>query len=206
MTTIKDASLRTTTVAYGTNGYVSAITDPANRTISYAYDAAGNLTQVTDAAGMITTLAYDANHKLTGTTNSRNITATIGYDASNRVTSIGQPITINGIVQTSTTSYSYDTVNMVTAVTDGEGKRVDYTYSPNGNVVQVTENPLDAANKAITTFAYDNNNNLTQVQDPNTNKVGGTDKYVYTYDANGNITAKQLPGSQTSYNTYDNKK
>jgi RHS repeat-associated protein len=204
--TIKDASLRMTTIAYGTNGYVSSFTDPANRTVVYGYDTSGNLTQVTDAANKITALAYDTNHRLTGITNPLNITTTIGYDTlNNRVTSMSQPITINNVVQTSTTSYSYDTTNMVTTVTDGEGKRVDYSYNPNGNVVQVTGNPLDAANKAITTFAYDNNNNLVQVQDPNTNNVGGTDKYVYTYDANGNITEKQLPGNLTSYNTYDSQ-
>jgi RHS repeat-associated protein len=205
LTTIKDTSLRTTTIAYGTNGYVSSITDPANRTISYTYDASGNLTKVTDAAGKFTTFAYDTTHNLTGITNARNFTTTIGYDTSDRVTSISQPITINGVSTTSTTTYSYDTTNLVTTVTDGEGRRVDHTYNANGNVVQVTENPLDSANKAITTFAYDNNNNLTQVKDPNTNKVSGTSTYIYTYDAKGNITGVQLPENQSAYNTYDSQ-
>lgn len=205
LTTIKDASLRSTALTYGVNGYVSSITDPANRTINYGYDGSGNLTTITDAAGKITTLSYGTSHAVTGITDARNITTTISYDTSNRVQSISKPITINGTLQTSTTSYSYDTTNLVTSVTDGEGKRIDYTYSANGNVVQVTENPLDSANKAITTYTYDNNNNLTQVQDPNTNKTGGTSKYIYTYDGNGNITAVQLPGGQTSYNTYDSQ-
>jgi YD repeat-containing protein len=61
--------------------------------------------------------------------------------------------------------YSYDTSKLVTAVTDGEGTRVDYTTNANGNVVQVTENPLDATNKAVTTYTYDNKNNLTKVVD-----------------------------------------
>ncbi|WP_052948028.1 DNRLRE domain-containing protein [Aneurinibacillus tyrosinisolvens] len=195
LTSVQDASGRKATFTYGTNGYVSSIMDPANHTISYGYDAAGNLTKVTDAAGNSTTFAYDA----------RNIKTTIAYDTSDRVSSVSQPITVNGAVQTSTTSYSYDTVNLVTAVTDGEGRRVDYTTNANGNVVQLTQNPLDAANKAVTYFAYDNNNNLTQVKDPNTNRVNGAETYVYTYDANGNITSKKLPGGQTSYDTYDSQ-
>jgi RHS repeat-associated protein len=205
LTTIKDASLRSTTLTYGTNGYVSSMTDPANHTINYGFDGSGNLTTVTDAAGKITTLSYDSNHALTGIKDARNITTTISYDTANRVKTISKPITINGTLQTSTTTYSYDTTNLVTSVTDGEGKRIDYTYTANGNVAQVTENPLDSANKAITTYTYDNNNNLTQVQDPNTNKTGGTSKYIYTYDGNGNITAVQVPGGQTGYNTYDSQ-
>ncbi|MGE7717885.1 DNRLRE domain-containing protein [Priestia megaterium] len=202
---VKDASGRSTSLTYGTNGYVSSMTDPANRTINYGYDGSGNLVNVTDAAGKITTLSYDSSHTMTGIIDSRNITTTISYDASNRIKNISRPITINGTLQTSTTTYSYDTTNLVTSMTDGEGKRIDYTYTANGNVIQVTENPLDSANKSITTYTYDNNNNLTQIQDPNTNKAGGTSKYVYTYDGNGNITAVQLPGGQTSYNTFDSQ-
>lgn len=205
LTTIQDASGRTTTIAYGANGYVSSITDPANRIVSYEYDANGNLTKVTDATGKFTTLAYDATHNLTSLTDARSITSTIQYDGSDRVSSISRPITIDGVQQTSTSSYSYDTVNSVTSVTDGEGRRVDYTYNPNGNVVQVTENPLDANNQAITTFAYDDSNNLTEVKDPNTNKVSGTTAYIYTYDLNGNITGVQLPENQQAINTYDSQ-
>ncbi len=205
LTTIKDATVptgRTTTIIYGANGYVSSITDPANRTISYGYDMSGNLTTITNADNKITTLAYDATHKLTSVKDARNITTTIGY-ASDRVTSVSRPITIDGVQQTSTTTYSYDTTNLVTSVTDGEGHRVDYTYNANGNIVQVTENPLDAANKAITYFAYDNKNNLTQVKDANTNKANGTETWVYTYDLNGNITSVKLPETQTASYTYD---
>ncbi|GAB6153977.1 hypothetical protein JCM17380_27270 [Desulfosporosinus burensis] len=203
LTTIQDASGRTTSLVYGTNGYVSSITDPANRTVAYEYDVNGNLTKVTDTAGKFTTYGYDATHNLTGITNPRNITTTVGYGASDRVANVNRPITIDGVSTTSTTNYVFDITNKVTTVTDGEGRRVDYTYNANGNIVQVTENPLDAQNKAITTFDYDNNNNLTQVKDPNTNKISGTSAYIYTYDANGNITEVQLPENQRASNTYD---
>jgi RHS repeat-associated protein len=204
LTSIKDASQRSTTIAYGTNGYISSITDPANNKTTFGYDTSGNLTSVTDPANKVTGYAYDTSHRLTGVTNPLNVTTTFGYDTTNnRVTSVSQPITINGVVQTSTTNYTYDTTNLVTTDTDGEGRRIDYTYNANCNVVQVSENPLDSTNKSVTTYSYDNNNNLTQVIDPNTNKINGTSSYIYTYDAKGNITAVQLPGSQKSYNTYD---
>ncbi|GAE48103.1 DNRLRE domain-containing protein [Mesobacillus boroniphilus] len=205
LTKVQDASGRGTTIAYGTNGYVSSVTDPAGRATSYEYDTSGNLTKVTDPEGKITTFTYDTDHNVTGITDARSIKTTVGYDTSDRVTSISHPITINGVVETSKTTYAYDTTNLVTSVTDGEGKRVDYTTNANGNVVQITENPLDTANKAVTTFTYDNNNNLTKVVEPNTNKANGTAAYVYTYDANGNITGVQLPESQNSTYEYDSQ-
>jgi RHS repeat-associated protein len=206
LTSITDASAstpRTTTIAYGANGYVSSITDPANQTISYEYNASGNLTKVTDAENNSTTFDYDTDHNLTSITNTRTITTTINYDTSDRVTSIDRPITINGTTTTSTTSYSYDTTNSVTSVTDGEGRKVNYTYNANGNVVQITENPLDAQNKAVTTFDYDNNNNLTQMIEPNENAASGTAAFVYQYDTNGNITSVQLPEDESMQYTYD---
>ncbi|MGM0879095.1 MAG: DNRLRE domain-containing protein [Bacillota bacterium] len=208
LSTIKDATTptpRTTTITYGANGYVSSITDPANLTIIYGYDGSGNLTTITDAENKVTTLTYDGTHNVTSIKDARNITTTIAYDASDRVTTISRPITIDGVQQTSTTTYSYDPTNLVTSVTDGEGRKVDYTYNANGNIVQVTENPLDSANKAVTTYTYDNNNNLTQVKDSNTNKANGTATWVYTYDANGNITSVKLPENQTASYTYDSQ-
>ncbi|WP_251032309.1 RHS repeat domain-containing protein [Mesobacillus foraminis] len=94
---------------------------------------------------------------------------------------------------------------MVSIETDAEGKRVDYLYNANGNIVQVTENPLDSSNKAVTTFYYDNNNNLVKTVDANTNKSSGTTAYIYTYDEKGNVTNVKLPENQSSYFTFDDE-
>lgn len=147
LTKITDASGRITTISYGTNGLVSSVTDPANRTTSYSYDTSGNLIKVTNPENQSTTFGYDANHNLTSVTDARNTKTTIDYDTSDRVTAISHPITINGTAQTSKTIYAYDTTNLITSVTDGEGRRVDYTTNANGNVVQITQNPLDSAIK-----------------------------------------------------------
>jgi YD repeat-containing protein len=205
LTKIQDTSGRETTVSYGTNGYVSSVTNPAEQTTSYEYDASGNLTKVSDPEGKTTIFSYDTDHNITGITDARSIKTTVGYDTSDRVSSISRPITINGATETSKTTYSYDTTNLITSVTDGEGKRIDYTTNANGNVVQMTENPLDAGNKAVTTYSYDNKNNLTKVVDANTNKENGTAAYVYTYDENGNITGVQMPENQNSTFEYDSQ-
>ena len=117
---------------------------------------------------------------------------------------MGRPITTDGVTKNSQTSYAYDTVNLITSVTDGEGRRVDYTYNANANVVQVTANPSNPDYKVVTTFSYDENNNLLEVKDPNNNKVNGN-PYLYSYDSNGNITSVQLPENQKSFYTYDTR-
>ncbi|HVI42558.1 MAG TPA: DNRLRE domain-containing protein, partial [Anaerovoracaceae bacterium] len=205
LTTIADASGRTTAIAYGTNGFVSGITYNANRTFNYEYDTAGNLAKVTDPAGKFIAMGYDASHNLTAVTDQRNIITTISYDTANdRVSTISRPITIDGTVQTSTTGYVYDTANLVTTVTDGENRKIQYTYRAEGNVVQITENPLDPADQSTTTFAYGPNNDLTQVTTPNGNKAGTSAAYQYTYDDNGNIIQVILPENQSASYTYDN--
>ncbi|WP_240903755.1 DNRLRE domain-containing protein [Chengkuizengella sediminis] len=203
LTSIQDNAGRVTTYAYHTNGLVSSITDPANRITTYEYDAADNLIEVIDPAGIATIMTYVADHNLKTVTDGRNITTTINYDESDRVEDINRPITINGAAETSTTTFAYDTANTVTTVIDGEGNRVDYTYNANGNIVQISRNPLDAQNKSVTTFFYDDNNNLTKVVDPKANRAGTGEAYVYTYDANGNITSVQLPEGETAAYTYD---
>ncbi|WP_207671425.1 hypothetical protein [Clostridium thermarum] len=204
LTLIKDASLREVIINYGANGYVSSINIPSSRTISYEYDANGNLIKIIDPELKEISMGYDANHNLISIIDQRNIATTITYEAGS-VKNISHPITINGLQTTSTTSYSYDFNNSVTTLIDGEGKRIDYLYNPNKNIVQITENPLDAQNKAVTTFFYDNNNNLTQIIEPNINKVNGTNAYVITYDANGNVTGVQLPEGQNSTTVYDQR-
>lgn len=94
--------------------------------------------------------------------------------------------------------------NSITSVTDGEGRRIDYQYNPNKNIVQITENPLDEANKSITTVDYDNNNNLVKITDANSNADPNSSlAYIYTYDEKGNVTGVQLPEGQNSSIAYD---
>ncbi|MFS1519569.1 DNRLRE domain-containing protein [Bacillus sp. SCS-151] len=205
LSSITDASGRVTTLSYGSNGFVSDITDSANRTTSYKYDELGNLTEVIDPAGYGTTFGYDSTHNITSIKDGRENTTIIVYDEFDRVKSISKPITIEGVVDTSKTDYSYNPDIAVTSVTDGEGNRVDYSYNSNGNIVQITENPLDDQNKAVTTFSYDDKNNLTKVIEPNINKKNGSEAYIYSYDENGNINQFQSPKDTSSFYLYDNE-
>ncbi|QUI24512.1 DNRLRE domain-containing protein [Vallitalea pronyensis] len=203
LTSITDSSNRIVTIMYGTNGYVSSINMPEGRTISYEYDLNGNLTKVIDPELKEVSFDYDAEHTLTSIKDQRNITTTIEYDTGS-VKKISTPITVDGVQTTSNTSFSYDFNLSVTSVIDGEGKRIDYQYNPNKNIIQITKNPLDAQNNEVTTFEYDNNNNLVKITDANTNADSTrTEAYIYSYDESGNITGMQLPKGQNYSSAYD---
>ncbi|MBM7616442.1 DNRLRE domain-containing protein [Alkaliphilus hydrothermalis] len=205
LVSVTDASDRITSLAYNANGFVSSVTDPANRVIQYQYDTEGNLTKVIDPEAKAITMAYGTDKSLTTVTDQRGVATTIGYDTSNRVASISSPITIDGVATTSTTTYNYVSSTTTTMV-DGEGRRIDYEYNSNKNMVQMTENPLDSATMAVTTFVYDDNNNLVQITDANNNKkTEGKKSYVYQYDANGNVISVQLPEGQKSEFFFDDK-
>ena len=205
ITHIVDDSGRTTTLTYNADGYVSSVTDPANNTISYDYDVDGNLIKVTDAETNETKFGYDTSHNMTSKTDANQNTITYTYNANDRLKSVNRPITINDNKETSTITYSYDTTNGVTSRTDGENHRVDYSYNAHGNIVQITKDPLDSVNKAVTTYEYDNYNNLTKVTQPNENANGTSKAYIYQYDEKGNITSVQLPENEEKTYSYDSQ-
>lgn len=204
LTSVVDASGRTTAIEYGTNGFVSRMTDPALRVTNYEYDTNGNLTKVIDPENKSITMSYAYDRSLLTITDQRSITTTLDYDASNRIIAIQRPITIDGVQNTSTTTYTYNDAASTTTVVDGEGRRVQYHYNPNKNVDEIVENPLDAANKAVTTFGYNDKNELVEYRDANANK-NGTASYIYKYDDKGNIIEVQLPEGQKSEFKFDNK-
>ncbi|MBL0385943.1 DNRLRE domain-containing protein [Tumebacillus sp. ITR2] len=203
--TLTDANNRVITFNYGTNGYVSSLVDPANHTVSYTYDTAGNLTKVTDQVNQSVAYTYDSTHRMTSFSNWNGSTNTLDYDTSDRVTALHYPITIGGTQQSSDRTIAYDTANAVTTYTDAQGTRADYSYNPNGNVIQLIGNPTVPAAKSVGTYTYDNNNNQTSMIDPNANKTDPNAKYVYTYDAASNQTGVQLPGTETSTAQYDER-
>ena len=63
LTTIVDATGRSTTFAYGNATFplqVTAVTDPFGRSAQFAYDSAGRLIQITDVLGIKSQYAYDS--------------------------------------------------------------------------------------------------------------------------------------------------
>ena len=130
----------------------------------------------------------------------------IAYDASGRVSSYTQWVdaTTNRV-----TTFSYDTVNNITTITDNQGNSTALSYDANGNLLSISTPPAVAgSNQQIVGFNYDGNGNLlsAKLYDGSANALAqsaltGT---TYTYDANGNVTQKQDLQGDISVYTYNN--
>jgi len=204
---VTDPLGRTVTLAYDTNGNLTAITDPTNATTSVTYDANHRVLSVTDAnlrtfvtntydaIGRVsqqldaltnkTTFVYDDTNHKTVVTDPLNNTTTYQYDTLGRLTSVTDALS-------HTVSYVYDANNNQTRVTDKRGNATNFSYDARGNVLSITD-PLNA----VTTFVWDitnGKNNLTSRTDANSHTTS------YQYDANNNLLQKTDPlGNVTSY-------
>lgn len=202
MLTVKDPRLNQKVLNdYDANGRVSKQTYADNTTTTFAYtlDTNGKVVQtdVTRERGEIRRITYNAaGYQLTDThALGRPEQQVVSYtlDTSNHMTQMTDAL---GRV----TEYQYDAKGNRTKVTKLFGTAIAirwlYTYEPTFNQVSTITDPLDH----ITTFSYDANGNRTQVQDHLGNKV------TNSYDAAGRVlTTTRYNGTTplTITNGYD---
>ena len=159
-------------------------------TLTSGYDSEHDLTSVVDnVSGNIgtTTYAYDLGQRLTTITTSYGGTSgpevVTSYAANDQISV--QSRTIGGSGTAVNTSYSYDSVDRETTITDyvsGGSALATYVYSyDNGNRVTTM---VDA--DGTDTYTYDNANELTNVY------KAGTQVETYSYDSNGNTDGYRL--------------
>jgi len=150
----------------------------------YQYNAQGNLTRVTDAMGRETLYEYHTN----------------GVDVlamkQRTGTSGGNP------VWTTITSYTYASgapPHRPSSVTDGAGKTTQYTYSPTGQVLTVTN-----AKSEVTTFTYETNTSSAaydRLLSISGDVAGGN--RTFTYDTYGRMTTSTDSEGYTLTYDYD---
>ena len=163
------------------------------RTATYAYDLAGRLTTLTDRQSRATTFSYNADSQRTGIVRPNGVTTTSTYDAAGQPAQVehataggmlqrfayGRDLAGNGTSVTATPGgtevYALDELNRLTQATYRNGDTVAYAYDPNGNRSQRMVNGA-----VITTYSYNNADELTQ--------VSGAETLNLSYDANGNLT------------------
>lgn len=175
------------------NNFTTSITSAAG-TVSYGYDSYGNQNKVTDVMGNVTDFNFDPLNRLTKVTQPTIMVngqptryeTNYGYDAN------GNRITVTD-AKNHTTSYGYNEWNQVKNVTDAINNTVYHNYDilgrntgvqyPNGNTVS---------------FGYDNIDRLTSLQG---NWIGGSHRYRFNYDDNGNVTSvvDEINNKTTSY-------
>ncbi len=225
--TATDALTQSTTYQYDTaNNLVGTkLATGAESTVGYTDAAHPHLpTQVTDGSGNEVTREYDDNGNVTlvrstglgadiesydynvlglpdSRTDGKGATTGYEYDDTGNLTKVVPP------APAKPTSYAYDSLSRVTAVTDGNGVRIDYGYDKLDRVVSVKQGAtvLQAntfnANGALTgtqtagatrVLEYDARNRLTKV-------TRGAEVVSYTYDKVGNVKTLLTPTGTATY-------
>lgn len=165
---------RTYTTGFGfdNNDNLQTITYPSGRIVTYGYNTKNEITSITGFGGSVTSVQ----HYTTGTY--------LGMLQSYALS--------NGI----TTSLSYNTRNLTTAITAGSALSIGYGYTdPRGNATSYT-NSLDASKNQ--TFGYDDLNRLSSFS-------GAWGSGSFGYDDTGNRSTKTVGGSSTTYSYSNNR-
>ncbi|MCR5608939.1 MAG: DUF1906 domain-containing protein [Lachnospiraceae bacterium] len=180
------------------DGKVTEITDGTDRKTLLSYDENSCLVSITDANGNTTSYTYDdAARVLTGTDNNGATYFTNEYDELGRVSA---QYDSNG----AKTEFSYDDTEKngttLVTVTDRNGNKSTSLFSDKRQLLEETDK-----NGNKTVYTYDENNNITRIQDPlkveNVTRYDDKNRLVYEedskgfivtyeYDDNNNITRK----------------
>jgi RHS repeat-associated protein len=129
-----------------------------------------------DRYGNSLTFARDSNSNLTSITSPNGRWIQFAYDTDNRII---QAQDNSG----RTARYTYDAGGRLSTVTDANGGVTTYTYDPNNNMLTIT----DPRGITYLTNQYDSNNRVIQ----QTQADGGIFQFIYTVNANGEITQTQ---------------
>lgn len=190
---VTDAVNRTFKIDYNNQNLISSITDSEKRIFTYSYDSNGNLTTVTDPMQHTITYEYDSNNLLSKIKdkNSNTIESMIYiHDGSENKDKILQDTDEYGNVHT----YTYDTGNKKTTITDSNKKQLTQSYDNDFFITSA----VDQEGKATST-AYNNKGEVISETDRN----GNTTKY--TRDSNGNVTNITNPDGSCRIKTYDSQ-
>jgi RHS repeat-associated protein len=202
-----------TTLTYHPRGWLTSRT-VGSLTTSITYDAVGQVIKTTQPDGSYTTFSYDAAHRLTGIAD--NLGNRIDYTldaAGNRTAEATKDAA--GVLKRSLTRV-YDQLGRLSQSIDALGAITQQTYDANGNADLGTDalgrstdqdvDPLNRLKKSLrdvggvaanTAYAYDAQDNLTEVTDPNGLKTH------YTYNGLNDLLQLSSPDTGTTSYTYD---
>ncbi len=211
--TVTDPLGRTTTNVYDSNNNLTSTTDANGKTTSSVYNSNGLPSSVTDAAGNITQFQYDGSGNLTQQTDALGNVSTYTYDANNNKLSQTVTRTVNGQLQSLTTSYAYDGNNRVTKTTYPDGSTTQTQYNSIGKQ-SVTIDQLNRQTSyaydtlgRLTTTTYPDNTTESTTYDANNNRLTSTDRAgnttTYTYDADNRLTKTTYSDNSFTQTKYD---
>lgn len=176
--TIGGTSLATS-YGYDVLNRPAAVTDPNNRSYAYSYDANGNRASLAYPNGVTTSYTYDRLNRLADLTGR----SSAGVTLQSFVYTLGPAGNRTRIVEHdgATRSYQYDSLYRLTreSVTAGAAPVYEntFTYDPVGN--RLSQQRTVTSGASTIHYTYDDRDRLLT--------EGGA---TYSWDANGNLTAK----------------
>lgn len=209
---VTDPEGHTTTYAYNRVGNLTSRTDANNHTTRYSYDVLDRLTSVTGPANTGTTgYTYDATGNLVTRTDGNNRTTSYGYDLAGRLTAKQSPVGV--------WNYHYDAAGNQTSVETPAGSA---TTSTGDGIISRTFDALDRLvgidysdstpdvayaydalrmqsmtdGAGTQTYGYDASGQLTSVN-------RDSQAFTYTYDGDGRLSSRTLPGGRTITQSWD---
>ncbi|BAY22674.1 YD repeat-containing protein [Calothrix sp. NIES-2100] len=183
--TLEDQRGNFTNLQYDGGGNVSKIAYADGSIETYSYDTKGNLTVGVNRRGQNIVYSYDSRGLLLSKSYADGTTASFTYD--NR----GNLLTATDA--DSSFSYTYDSGDRITKVTQGSGRFVEFTYNANGLRTKMVDQ-----SGATTNYAYNAAGRLSELTNGS-----GTRIIAYTYDGAGRVVREDNGnGTYTTY-TYD---
>jgi RHS repeat-associated protein len=191
---------------YNPGGQRTKMVDQDGFATNYSYDSVGRLKQLTDKTGAnIITYTYDNIGQLAREDNGNGTYTTYSYDSAGQTLSIVNFKADNTV--NSRFDYTYDNLGRRDSMTTLEGKTT-YGYDATGQLTKAT-----LANGRVIEYQYDAAGNRTTVKDSGTttnyatnnlNEYTAAGNATYTYDKDGNLTAK-TEGTKTTTFSYDSE-
>ncbi|MFV9505624.1 MAG: RHS repeat-associated core domain-containing protein [Oscillochloridaceae bacterium umkhey_bin13] len=227
-----------TSFSYDAANRLASVSDALQQTTSFGYDANGNLVSQTDPNGIVTAYRYNALDRLEAlvqnerpgesASSTQNVTTRFEYDLAGNLRFVFDPrgsyVTEHAYdadlrrvrtrdAEGGVTSFDYDRVNNLVAVTDANGHTTTSTYNGRNRLVRLT-NPEGHA----VSFGYDQLDNLIRLTDArgftSTYVYDGLDRVIsftdnlggiwrYQYDAVGNLLAETDANGHSNSFAYD---
>jgi RHS repeat-associated protein len=208
-TSITDKNSHTTTFVFDVQNRLSQMTDALGNTTDTTYDPAGNVLSQTDANGHVTAYQYDELNRRTLITDAEGYVTTLEYDMGGS----------GGCTTCGATPGS----SLITTQTDGNLKVTYFKFDKLDRLIKVVRKEEDTADvidasDAVTLFAYDPDNNLLTMTEPNANTTAyeydvinrrttetnaAGDVTRFTYDGANNLITTTAPNGNVTLNTYD---
>lgn len=181
------------TAATHTVGDLASVKNALNHTTQYtAYDLNGRLLAITDPNNVVTTLSYTPRGWLK-TRSTDGQTTTYDYDGVGQLTAVTRP-------DGSQIQYGYDPAHRLTSITDLNGNRVEYTLDPLGNVTRTDWLNADGTPAKRQDAGFDA---LGRLQSAIATRDAINYSTTFGYDPNGNPTTVTDPKSKTTATQYD---